>query len=268
VRVDLFGLRPVVTSTGACGAAASGRPGARARPALSARNGDSHRQDGAPADSGTADSNELWMDVVLKSGDRIVGRSAGWTPTARRPVVALRQRLHARSRRQPDRPPQPQTSSRRSQQPDTAGAATPCTSRSPCARPEGSDRGRVRAVPQVRRDLRQVLQGDPGAKDALPWSRSRPDRITFRSKASRPRRTIPFQVDPWQRWNDYGIGSSARADAASFARRSSVRRGREAGAGDGALNRARVQLREGRLDDAAASLERAVRAKVPAYPGQ
>ena len=36
--------------------------------------------------------------------------------------------------------------------------------------------------------------------------------------------------------------------------------------GDGALNMARVQIREGRLDDAATSLERAANAKNPAYP--
>jgi len=74
-------------------------------------------------------------------------------------------------------------------------------------------------------------------------------------------------VDPWQRWNDYGIGllrkggrGELRQAEAAFAEVEKL------GRGDGALNRARVQLREGRLDDAAASLERAVRAKVPAYP--
>ena len=66
----------------------------------------------------------------------------------------------------------------------------------------------------------------------------------------------------WQRWNDYGIG---------LLRRGQLRQAEEAfmfvdaaGRGQGALNLARVYLREGRLDEAAAALLRAAQAVAPA----
>ena len=58
---------------------------------------------------GTADSNEVWLDVTVTSGDRVIGRSGALDPAARqrsRSVGALRQRVHARQGRQPHRSPQ------------------------------------------------------------------------------------------------------------------------------------------------------------------
>jgi hypothetical protein len=94
------------------------------------------------------------------------------------------------------------------------------------------------------------------------------DRITFPVKGvAIAAVAAPSRIDPWQRWNDYGIGllrkggrGELRQAEAAFAQVEKL------GRGDGALNLARVQLREGRLDDAAASLQRAANAPVPAYP--
>jgi len=83
--------------------------------------------------------------------------------------------------------------------------------------------------------------------------------------AAVPNREV--KIDLWQRWNDYGIGlfrkggrGELRQAEAAFAEVEKL------GRGDGALNIARVDLREGRLDDAAAALARAATAKMPAYP--
>ncbi len=57
---------------------------------------------------GTVDSNEIWVELIARSGDRVIGRSGGIGPGRhRRSLLAFHQRLHARPRRQPDRSPQP-----------------------------------------------------------------------------------------------------------------------------------------------------------------
>jgi len=181
--------------------------------------GDSHRQDGAPADSGDADSNELDGRRAEKAAiDRGPQRRDGRRRRGR-PVVALRQRLHASIRRQPDRRRNPQD------------IFTPLyNNQIRPARPTRALRvhraARLKAPIEVEVRLQyrkstgptsSTSKGDPGAKDRCRWSRSRPDRITFPVKGSATRGgQSAFQVDPWQRWNDYGIGLLRKADAASF----------------------------------------------------
>ena len=72
------------------------------------------------------------------------------------------------------------------------------------------------------------------------------------------------KTDNWQRWNDYGIG---------LLRREQFRQAEQAfevvealGYGAGALNLARVYLTEGRLEEAADALTRAINNRVPAEP--
>ena len=36
---------------------------------------------GHPFSQGTADSNEIWVELIAKAGDRVIGRSGAWTPT-------------------------------------------------------------------------------------------------------------------------------------------------------------------------------------------
>ena len=77
----------------------------------------------------------------------------------------------------------------------------------------------------------------------------------------------PRDIPEWQRWNDYGIG------ALLAPQRRQLRQAEEAftkvealGQSVGALNLARVYLEEGRLDEAAAALERARQHPEPPYP--
>jgi hypothetical protein len=98
------------------------------------------------------------------------------------------------------------------------------------------------------------------------------DRITFPIATEPPSipasPTEPSLIPEWQRWNDYGIGlfleerqgqreRGADPGGARFCA------GRAAGPADGPLNRARVYLKEGRLDDAVAALQRAARCDPP-----
>ena len=273
VRVDLFGLKT--------GGNIDGELAAPLRPAVPVLEpGRRYLLEtvirtvkmGHPLTQGTADSNELWMDVVLKSGDRIVGRSGGmdadgavdpWSHFVN--VYMLDRDGNRIDRRNPQDIFTPLYNN---QIPPGAADAVHFAFTVP--------RGLKAPIEvEVRLQYRKFdatyvkyFKGDPGAKDALPVVTLATDRITFPVKgvataADNP----PSRVDPWQRWNDYGIGllrkggrGELRQAEAAFAEVEKL------GRGDGALNRARVQLREGRLDDAAASLERAVRAKVPAYP--
>jgi hypothetical protein len=273
VRVDLFGLKT--------GGNIDGELLAPLRPAVPALEpGRRYLLEtvirtvkmGHPLTQGTADSNELWLDVVLKSGDRIVGRSGGmdadgavdpWSHFVN--VYMLDRDGNRIDRRNPQDIFTPLYNNQ-----IPPGAAD--TVHFAFTMPRGL---KAPIEVEVRLQYRKFdatyvkyFKADPRAKDALPVVTLASDRITFpvQGVATAPD-NAPSAVDPWQRWNDYGIGllrkggrGELRQAEAAFAEVEKL------GRGDGALNRARVQLREGRLDDAAASLERATRAKMPAYP--
>lgn len=82
-------------------------------------------------------------------------------------------------------------------------------------------------------------------------------------------RTPKSEVVEWQRWNDYGIGLLLKGDKGSekgeLIQASSAFRQVEAlGRWDGPVNLARVFFKEGRLDDTVHALQRAAQADPPA----
>ncbi|MEO0971944.1 MAG: aspartate phosphatase, partial [Pseudomonadota bacterium] len=104
----------------------------------------------------------------------------------------------------------------------------------------------------------RLMEDDPEAVNPLPVTVIARDRLTFPIEGAPARRGEAPDIAPWQRWNDYGIGllrkpgvGELRQAEQAFARVEAL------GRGDGALNLARVYLREGRVDDAAAALARA-----------
>lgn len=227
---------------------------------------------GHPLTQGTADSNELWLDVVVRSGERILGRSGGMDaagtvdPWAHFVNVYMLDRNGNRIDR---RNPQDIFTPLYNNQIPPGAADTvhlaftvPAGLRAPV---EADVRLQYRKFDAT---YVRYFSHDPNARDALPVVTLASDHITF------PVASVPATasnaaspIEPWQRWNDYGIGllrkggrGELRQAEAAFA---AVER---LGRGDGALNIARVQLREGRLDEASASLGRAAIAKVPAYP--
>jgi tetratricopeptide (TPR) repeat protein len=96
------------------------------------------------------------------------------------------------------------------------------------------------------------------------------DKITFPIEgASVTVTNEPSIIDPWQRWNDYGIGLFLEGDkgsekgqliqaAQAFAEVEKLKRA------DGPLNLARVYFKEGRLNDAVEALQRASKFDPPA----
>ncbi len=74
-------------------------------------------------------------------------------------------------------------------------------------------------------------------------------------------------IPAWQRWNDYGIGLLRKGQRGEL-RQAEYAFSQVEGLGhaDGPVNLARVYLREGRLDDATKALRRATAFDPPAYP--
>ncbi len=74
-------------------------------------------------------------------------------------------------------------------------------------------------------------------------------------------------IPEWQRWNDYGIGLLRKQGAGELRQaEAAFRQVVDLGRADGSMNLARVYLREGRLDDAALSLEQASAHATPSPP--
>ena len=273
VRLDLFGLKE--------GGTIDGKLTAPLRPAVPALvPGNRYLLEavvrtvkmGHPLTQGTVDSNELWIDVVVKDGNRVVGRSGGmnddgavdpWSHFIN--VYMLDRDGNRIDRRNPQ------------------DIFTPLYNNQ--IPPGAADT--VHFAFTVPRDVKGPLtvdarlhyrkfdatyvkhfKRDPGARDTLPVVTLASDRVTFPVAASDvPVVNADSKIELWQRWNDYGIGlfrksgrGELRQAEAAF---SEVER---LGRGDGALNIARVALREGRLGEAANALERAAKAKQPAYP--
>jgi tetratricopeptide (TPR) repeat protein len=118
----------------------------------------------------------------------------------------------------------------------------------------------------------RYFQGDDFAGNDLPIMTLATDRVTFPVDGVTG---VPSQEDspivPWQRWNDYGIGLLLEGNAG--ANKGELRQAEAAfaevetlGRPDGPLNRARVYIKEGRLDEAVTALQVAAAHDPPAPP--
>ena len=266
VRVDLFGLRE--------GGTIDGRLLAPLRPELPALEpGKRYLLEtvvrtlriGHHLTQGTSDSNELWLEVIVRAGDRVLAHSGarddhgGVDPAAYFLNAYLLDKDGNRIQR------------RNAQDIFVAlydhqippGAASvvhfaldvPVDVAGPIE---------IEARAQYRKfDLAFVrfMRNDPTARNDLPIVTLASDRVILPLADS----TAPAQshaVAPWERWNDYGIGllresgggaapGQLRQAEAAFAEVERL------GRGDGPLNLARVYFQEGRLDEAAHALRRA-----------
>lgn len=111
--------------------------------------------------------------------------------------------------------------------------------------------------------LRQI-EGESFGQNHLPITLIARDQIELRVAGGDTVTTTASPVAEWERWNDYGIGllRSAQYRQAEQAFKQVELNGQ----GMGALNLARVYLREGRLDEAATALTRAATTDTPALP--
>jgi tetratricopeptide (TPR) repeat protein len=106
--------------------------------------------------------------------------------------------------------------------------------------------------------------GEPDGVNDLPIVTIASDRIELPIGGGTDESPAAPPIPEWQRWNDYGIGLLRRGQLRDARR--AFERVESMGRFDGPLNLARVELREGRVADAApAALERAREAGAPAW---
>jgi hypothetical protein len=222
---------------------------------------------------GTADSNEVWLDVAATSGGKFIGRSGGldqktgevdpWSHFVNAYVIDRDgNRIDRRN------PEHIFTALYSHQIPPGAADSVHFVLQVP------EDAG-----PDVTLDVRlqyrkfdttymRHFQDEKFTYNDLPITTLSSDRVVFpvagHGTADTPQwRDIP----PWQRWNDYGIGLLRKGGPGQLRQAEEVFKRVEAlGRPEGPLNLARVYLREGRLDEAVEALRRAANHEPPAYP--
>ena len=230
---------------------------------------------GHPFTQGTADSNEVWVDLTASSGGQTIGRSGGMSkphnevdPWSHFVNVYMLDRDGNRIDRR--NPQDIFTPLYNHQIPPGAGQVVhyalnvPKDAVGPIA---------VEVKLQYRKfdtKYMQYVHGKDYVND-LPITTLAVDKVVFPIEGS----TVATPTNEksalpeWQRWNDYGIGLLLEGNKGSekgelvqaveaFARVEALKRP------DGPLNLARVYLKEGRLDDAAAALQRAAAFDPPA----
>jgi hypothetical protein len=246
---------------------------------------------GHPFTQGTVDSNEIWVEVIAKSGDRVLGRSGGLDPAKGNEVdrwahfvnVFMLDREGNRINRR--NPQDIFTPLYNHQIPPGAAAslhyqlAVPGDVTEPIT---------VEVKLQYRKFDAEYMQfvaknGTVGGEkirgagpksgdgevymNELPITTLAVDRVTFpvtgsAAAAKNPDRDIPA----WQRWNDYGIGLLLKGKAELRQAEDAFRQVESLKRYDGPLNLARVYLAEGRLDEATDALQRAAVCADPPPP--
>ena len=238
-RVDIFGVKT--------GGAVDGELHAPLRPVVPAlRAGASYLLDtvvrtlkvGHPFSQGTADSNEIWLEVSVTSGGRVIARSGALEDGAVDPHAHFISvyMLDRQGRRVDRRNVQDIFVPLYDHQIPPSAAAVVHYGLDVPARHHRADRGRGEAaVPQVHARLHHATRSAPAAPE-LPITTIASDRITFpvdRRRRWRPSRCAS-RVNAWERWNDYGIGLLLEGTTGQRERRAStgrrrVRRGRTPG---------------------------------------
>ncbi|MCZ6734810.1 MAG: tetratricopeptide repeat protein [Planctomycetota bacterium] len=222
---------------------------------------------------GTADSNEVWLDVTVSSGNEIIGRSGG----RRRADNAVDPWSHFVNAFVLDR--DGNRINRRNAQdifvalynhqiPPGAGDAIHYLLRVP---PTVTEPITVDLRLQYRKfdtEYMRFVTDDPDYFNDLPITTLATDQVTF------PVAVVADQsyhdespIVAWQRWNDYGIGLLRKGRIGELRQAEDAFKQVEAlGRPDGPLNLARVYLKEGRVArDAPEALRRARDFDPPAY---
>jgi len=242
---------------------------------------------GHPLTEGTADSNELWVDVRATSGGKVVGRSGGlgeflevdpWSHFVN--VYMLDREGNRIDRRNPQ---DIFTPLYRHQIPPGAaqvvhyGFTVPEDVNEPLQIEVKLQYRKFDAIYMNYVFGTNYAAGKPfTVTNDLPITTLGQDQITFPIEGvAAPEAQLstlnsqPSTVPPWERWNDYGIGLFLEGDKGS--EKGELIQASQAfsevetlGRADGPLNLARVYYKEGRLDDAVAALQRAMKFDPPA----
>ena len=177
---------------------------------------------------GTADSNEIWLDVTVTRGDRVIGRSGAVDPDRQNEVDPWSHFVNVfmldKDGNRIDRRNAQDifTPLYNHQIPPGAGQTRPLRVAVPETGRTGHG-GSETAVPQVRPALHGLRGRDGNEKlgltirghepgkpyhERLPITTLGEDRVTFPVDGCRRtgRETRTRDIPVWQRWNDYGIG--------------------------------------------------------------
>jgi len=232
---------------------------------------------GHPFTQGTADSNEVWLDVTVEAGERVVGRSGGMGEAGRVDPWSHFVNIYMLDRegRRIDRRNAQDIFIPLYNHQIPPGAAdvvhylldVPPDARSPLT---VEVRLRYRKFDTI---YLQHVYG-PDFENDLPALELATDRITFpvaRSPASAPAvDNSPSPIPEWQRWNDYGIGLLRKGGKSKGELRQAeqaFQRVEALGRPDGPVNLARIYLAQGTVSDRAVeALDRAAGFEPPANP--
>jgi tetratricopeptide (TPR) repeat protein len=275
-RVDLFGVRE--------GGAIDGELHAPLRPEVPALEpGKSYLIEavvrtvkmGHDLTQGTADSNELWVDVEVRSGGRVVGRSGGLGP--QREVDPWSHFVNVymldRHGNRIDRRNAQDIFTPLYNHQIPPGAADVVHYRLDV--PRGiTEPLEVRLALRYRKfDTRymQLVNDDDSYVNELPIMTMAEDALTFpieRGGSVVPAENADSPIPEWQRWNDFGIGllrKGGKSKGELLGAEMAFRKVEELGRPDGPLNLARVYIAQGTVEDQAiAALERAASFDPPA----
>jgi hypothetical protein len=220
---------------------------------------------------GTADSNELWLDLTLRAGERVIGRSGAldgegdvdpwaWFCNAylldkdgnridRRNAQDIYVALYNH------------------QIPPGAAAVVHYAFTVPA---DADGPLRIDASLKYRKfDTRfyRHVRGSDFRYNDLPVATLGSDRVILPLASGGPAPAQQAAIPDWERWNDYGIGLLRQGKRGeSRQAEDAFRRVEALGRADGPLNLARVLYREGRLTEGARALQRASRMEPPAPP--
>ncbi len=202
---------------------------------------------------GTADSNEVWLEVTVRSGDRVLGSSGGlaedgqvdpWSHFVNAYVLDREgNRIAARNAEDIFIPLY------NNQIPPGAADVVHLLLKVP---PDVVQPVTVEAKLQYRKfdtTYMRFFQGDKFVRNDLPIMTLASDSVTFPVSAGQTAGTPQPEFPLWQRWNDYGIALLRRGQfrQAEEAFREVERLGRP----DGPLNLTRVYLEEGLVQEKA-----------------
>ncbi|QDT40975.1 hypothetical protein Pan241w_10340 [Gimesia alba] len=234
---------------------------------------------------GTADSNEIWLDVTVKSGDRIIGRSGSreedgtvdpWSHFVNAFVIDRDGNRIARRNAQDifvalynnQMPPGAgQTIHYELNLPDDLTAPVTVEAKLQYRKFD------THYMQFIAESLESKGQELSWKKKGVPYINTLPittiasDTITFPVEgvtADIKNKTV--EIPEWQRWNDYGIGLFLKGKAELRQAAEAFEQVDQLGRYDGSLNLARVYFREGRLQDAVEILQKAASFTDPPAP--
>jgi tetratricopeptide (TPR) repeat protein len=231
---------------------------------------------GHPFSQGTVDSNEIWVELIARVGDHVVGRSGGIGPEGTVDPFAHFINVYMLDRdgnRIDRRNPQDIFVALYNKQiPPGAGQTVHF----------GLDvsndvKGPVTLEAKVNyrkfdRTLSDYIFGKSQGP-TLPVVVMASDMVSLPVVGGPPVKNEPSPIkEQWQRWNDYGIGllieGAEKGGQKGELKQAEVafKKVAELGQSDGWVNLARVTIREGRLPDALDALEKAASHPKPAAP--